>query len=85
MSLGRAASRIFPATVLGLTLRSGAKRIATRHELGILRNRQPATDEYPVVGHVYDFALRGNASNAIRDEKTSLLHLEPPKQEKKVR
>ncbi len=63
--------------------RSGAKRIATRHKLGILRNRQPATDEYPVVGHVYDFALCGNASNAIRDEKTSPLHLEPPKQEKR--
>jgi len=63
-----------------LSSRRGAKRIAALHELGIHRNRQQATDVYTLVGHSDDFAFRGNAGNAVRDEKRSLLHVKPPKE-----
>ncbi len=55
------------------------KKMATLHELGIFRNRKPATDEYAVVVHSDDFVFRGNAGNAICWEKGTLLHVKPPK------
>ncbi len=57
-----------------MTLGKDAKMMATRHELGILRKRKPATDEYAMVVHFDDFVLRGNAGNTVGYEKRSLLH-----------
>ena len=57
-----------------MSLGKDAKKVATLHEVGILVERKPATDEYAMLVHSDDLVLRGNAGNTIGYDKSSVFH-----------